>query len=42
VAPVAPVAELTTRRTVGINGTRIAAVLGAAELGYIEVGSAPT
>ena len=35
--PAAPPAELTTRRTVGINGTRIAAVLGGAEVGYIEV-----
>jgi GNAT superfamily N-acetyltransferase len=35
--PAAPVAGLTTRRTVGVNGTRIAAVLDATELGYIEV-----
>lgn len=35
--PAAPVADLATRRTVGINGTRITAVLGATELGYIEV-----
>jgi GNAT superfamily N-acetyltransferase len=35
--PVAPLAGLTTRRTVGAEGTRLSAVLGAAELGYIEV-----
>jgi GNAT superfamily N-acetyltransferase len=35
--PAAPTAGLTTRRTVGINGTRIAAVLGTADVGYIEV-----
>jgi GNAT superfamily N-acetyltransferase len=35
--PVAPLAGLTTRRTVGAEGTRLSAVLGAAEPGYIEV-----
>jgi hypothetical protein len=35
--PAAPEAGLTTRRTVGVNGTRIAAVLDTAEVGYIEV-----
>lgn len=35
--PVAPLAGLTPRRTVGAEGTRLSAVLGAAELGYIEV-----
>ncbi|MFI5896401.1 GNAT family N-acetyltransferase [Actinoplanes sp. NPDC051513] len=35
--PDAPLAGLTTRRTVGINGTRITAVLGAENVGYIEV-----
>ncbi|WP_433376978.1 GNAT family N-acetyltransferase [Actinoplanes sp. CA-142083] len=32
-----PEAQLTTRRTVGINGTRITAVRGAEDVGYIEV-----
>jgi GNAT superfamily N-acetyltransferase len=35
--PAAPSAGLTTRRTVGINGTRISASLGTADVGYIEV-----
>jgi GNAT superfamily N-acetyltransferase len=35
--PEAPLAGLTTRRTVGINGTRISAVLDAVDVGYIEV-----
>jgi GNAT superfamily N-acetyltransferase len=35
--PAAPLAGLTTRRTVGINGTRISAVLGTVDVGYIEV-----
>lgn len=35
--PAAPLAGLTTRRTVGVNGTRITAVLGETEVGYIEV-----
>jgi GNAT superfamily N-acetyltransferase len=35
--PAAPVPGLTTRRTVGINGTRISAVLDGADVGYIEV-----
>lgn len=35
--PEAPVGGLTTRRTVGINGTRISGVLDGAEVGYIEV-----
>ena len=35
--PEAPIARLATRRTVGINGTRITAVLDSAEVGYIEV-----
>ncbi|HET6530912.1 MAG TPA: GNAT family N-acetyltransferase [Actinoplanes sp.] len=35
--PAAPLAELTTRRTVGANGTRISAALDAADVGYIEV-----
>jgi GNAT superfamily N-acetyltransferase len=35
--PAAPAAGLTTRRTVGINGTRISASLGTADAGYIEV-----
>jgi GNAT superfamily N-acetyltransferase len=35
--PAAPLAELSTRRTVGINGTRISAVLGPDDVGYIEV-----
>jgi GNAT superfamily N-acetyltransferase len=35
--PAAPLAGLTTRRTVGINGTRISALLDAAEVGFIEV-----
>jgi GNAT superfamily N-acetyltransferase len=35
--PAAPVAGLSTRRTVGINGTRITAVLDGADAGYIEV-----
>jgi GNAT superfamily N-acetyltransferase len=35
--PPTPLAELTTRRTVGINGTRISAVLGTVDVGYIEV-----
>ena len=35
--PAAPVAGLTTRRTVGINGTRIAAILDGTDVGYIEV-----
>ena len=35
--PAAPVAGLTVRRTVGINGTRLTAALDTAELGYIEV-----
>ena len=35
--PPAPAAGLTTRRTVGINGTRIAAALGGEDVGYIEV-----
>ena len=32
-----PMAGLTCRRSVGINGTRLAAVLGAEVIGYIEV-----
>lgn len=32
-----PEAPLTTRRTVGINGTRITAVLGTEDVGFIEV-----
>jgi GNAT superfamily N-acetyltransferase len=35
--PRAPMAGLTTRRTVGVNGTRIGAALDGAEVGYIEV-----
>ncbi|MEV0900031.1 hypothetical protein [Actinoplanes sp. NPDC049802] len=35
--PAAPLDGLTTRRTVGINGTRITALLDGAEVGYIEV-----
>ena len=35
--PAPPLAGLTTRRTLGINGTRIAALLHTAEIGYIEV-----
>ena len=35
--PAAPLAGLTTRRTVGVNGTRITAVLAGTEIGYIEV-----
>lgn len=35
--PAPPSADLTTRRTVGVNGTRICALLGTAEVGYIEV-----
>jgi GNAT superfamily N-acetyltransferase len=35
--PESPLPGLTTRRTVGINGTRITAVDGATEVGYIEV-----
>jgi GNAT superfamily N-acetyltransferase len=35
--PAAPLAGLTTRRTVGINGTRITAVLDTTDVGYIEV-----
>ncbi|MCU7722612.1 GNAT family N-acetyltransferase [Actinoplanes sp. KI2] len=35
--PEAPMAGLTTRRTVGINGTRLTAVLDGADTGYIEV-----
>jgi len=35
--PEAPVEGLTTRRTVGINGTRITALLGDARVGYLEV-----
>jgi GNAT superfamily N-acetyltransferase len=35
--PAPPSAGLTTRRTVGSNGTRISAVLDGAEVGYIEV-----
>jgi GNAT superfamily N-acetyltransferase len=32
-----PLAGLTCRRSVGINGTRLSATLGAEEIGYIEV-----
>jgi len=35
--PTAPLAELDTRRTLGTNGTRITAVLGSEDVGYIEV-----
>ena len=35
--PEAPIAGLTTRRTVGINGTRLTAVLESADIGFIEV-----
>jgi len=35
--PPAPLPGLTTRRTVGVNGTRISAISGTAEWGYIEV-----
>ena len=35
--PAAPVAGLATRRTVGVDGTRLTAVLGGADVGYIEV-----
>jgi len=35
--PNRPIAGLTNRRTLGINGTRISAVLGTDVLGYIEV-----
>lgn len=35
--PAAPVAGVTVRRTVGVNGTRISATHGDADLGYIEV-----
>lgn len=35
--PEAPLPGLATHRTVGINGTRITAVDGATEIGYIEV-----
>jgi len=35
--PAPPLPDLTTRRTVGINGTRITALLGAEAVGYIEV-----
>jgi ribosomal protein S18 acetylase RimI-like enzyme len=34
-----PIEGLLIRRSVGVNGTRLAAVRGAATLGYIEVGS---
>jgi len=32
-----PVAGLAARRSVGMNGTRLSAVLGDQEIGYIEV-----
>lgn len=35
--PSAPIAGLALRRSVGINGTRLSAVLGRAVIGYIEV-----
>ncbi len=35
--PVAPIAGLTISRTLGVNGTRFAALLGNETLGYIEV-----
>ena len=35
--PAAPIAGLSVRRSVGINGTRLSAVLGAEVIGYIEV-----
>ena len=35
--PGPPLAGLTTRRTLGVNGTRLQAVLGDVDVGYIEV-----
>jgi GNAT superfamily N-acetyltransferase len=35
--PTVPLEGLTVRRTLGVNGTRLAASLGAEEVGYIEV-----
>jgi hypothetical protein len=37
--PVAPINGLTLTRSVGINGTRLSATLGAELVGYIEVES---